>query len=342
MRLNDTGALLETPEGPFEFIDQVGTVVDRRREELHSSLSAASPFIAPKFFYDPLGCALFDAICALPEYYPTRTESGIFERHLDDIAAAIGPGGTLIDLGAGSCRKAELLFPALRPATYAAVDIAAEYLRSTLEALHGRHPSLPVIGLACDFSDGLRLPAAVPADKRLFFYPGSSIGNFSPVLALEFLRGLRAQAGDDGGLLIGVDLVKPAAVLEPAYDDPLGVTAAFNRNVLLNVNRVLGSDFALADWRHVAILVDDGAGAHIEMHLEAATDVTVRWPGGSLRRLRGERIHTENSYKYTAEGFADLLERAGFSLSAQWSDAAGWFAVFFARAGAAARQLPES
>ena len=263
-------------------------------EELAQGLLQAVPQIAPKFLYDACGSKLFEAITELDEYYPTRTEAAIFERHLDELARACGSGHTLVDLGAGNCAKAARLFGALRPRRYVAVDISAEHLRRALGELQAQHPLLPMIGLGLDFTSALQLPPQVGSGTRLMFYPGSSIGNFAPDAATAFLRRVRAAA-PGGALLIGVDLVKPAALLNAAYDDALGVTAAFNLNLLRHVNRLLGSDFDVAQWRHIAFF--DAARARVEMHLQARCDLQVRWPGGTLSLRTGARIHTENACK---------------------------------------------
>ena len=319
------------------FFDLTGLAGAAPAQQLAASLSAPRAWIAPAFFYDPLGSALFAAICELPEYYPTRTEREILDRHLPAVAQAVGAGGTLIDLGAGDCRKAESLFAALRPARYVAVDVSVQYLRVVLEALAPRHPGIEVVGVGADFAGGLRLPAGIVRGAPTFFYPGSSIGNFDAAEAAAFLRGLHGQAvaGEPAaGLLIGVDLVKPPDELARAYDDALGVTAAFNRNALAHANRVLGADFDVRDWRHVALW--NAQASRIEMHLEALRPVAVRWPGGLRRFEAGERIHTENSYKYTASGFEALLRRCGWRCTHRWTDARERFALFHARADGAA------
>jgi len=305
---------------------------------LLAGLRAPRPFVSPKFFYDALGSRLFCAITELDEYYPTRTEAAIMAAASAEIRAAWGaPGCTLIDLGAGDCEKASRLFAALDPAQYVAVDISESFLEQSLDCLRQRFPSLPMLAVGADFSRELELPAEVRREARLFFYPGSSIGNFTPGEARAFLSGLRGHLDDDGGLLIGVDLVKDRATLEAAYDDALGVTAAFNLNLLRNVNRLAGTDFDPADWRHVAFF--DEAHSRIEMHLEARRPITVRAPasrdgapGLERRFAAGERIHTENSCKYRLEDFRALLESAGFAARHGWTDPRGWFAVILARA----------
>lgn len=299
------------------------------REELMRGLARQPAHVAPKFFYDALGSRLFDAITALDEYYPTRTEAAIFAAHAGEMAAACGTGRPLVDLGAGNCAKAASLFPALQPSQYVAVDISVDFLREALTALQQRHPALPMLGLGLDFSSALDLPDAVQAGPRTLFYPGSSIGNFTPDEALVFLRRVHA-ACDGGALLIGVDGVKDSAVLEAAYDDPLGVTAAFNLNLLRHVNALIGSDFDPRGWWHVAFF--DAAASRIEMHLEARVAQTVRWPGGERRFEAGERMHTENSCKYRPGDFEALLHDAGFRGVRRWTDARGWFHVFAAQA----------
>jgi L-histidine N-alpha-methyltransferase len=300
------------------------------KAELLAGLGAATATIAPKFLYDALGSRLFAAITELPEYYPTRTEAAIFERDKEDMAKALGPVATLVDLGAGNCEKAARLFNAFRVRRYVAVDISATYLRDSLACLQREHPDMDMLGIGLDFSARLALPPEAGTGPRTLFYPGSSIGNFTPDAALAFLRQAH-DAAAGGALLIGVDLVKPVDVLEPAYDDPLGVTAAFNRNMLLHLNRLAGTDFDIADWRHVAFY--NSAESRIEMHLEAQRDLTVGWTGGARRFARGERMHTENSCKWRADDFADLLIQAGFTRLRRWSDERGWFAVFLAFAG---------
>jgi L-histidine Nalpha-methyltransferase len=310
------------------------------RDELVAGLLQTPAEIAPKFFYDALGSRLFDAITELPEYYPTRTESGIFAQHMPDMASRLPARAVLIDLGAGSCAKAARLFEPLQSAAYVAVDISVDYLREALRALQQRHPALPMLGLGQDFSHTLALDGAVAdwlqqhgVDRRprVVFYPGSSIGNFVPSEALALLRQAHAACaagGPGGGLLIGVDRVKPVEVLEPAYDDALGVTAAFNRNLLLHVNRWLQADFQPAQWSHLAFW--NAAESRVEMHLHARVAQAVRWPGGERVFAAGERIHTENACKWTPADFEALLQQAGFGPALHWTDERGWFSVFWA------------
>jgi dimethylhistidine N-methyltransferase len=298
--------------------------------ELAAGLQARNAIISPKYFYDGIGSLLFEAICELPEYYPSRTETGIFSRHISEMAQVIGSASTLIDLGAGNCAKAARLFSQLHPQQYVPVDISAGHLEDAVLRLQQRFPHIEMTAVALDFSVSWQLPDEVRADKRLFFYPGSSIGNFDTEHALHFLRQLRAACNTDGGILIGVDLIKDSALLDAAYDDALGVTAAFNLNALRHINRLLGSDFEVRDWQHLAFF--NPQLSRVEMHLQARQDICVRWPSGERQFAKGERIHTENSYKYTVPSFLALLEQAGFGHARHWSDPANWFSVIHARA----------
>ncbi len=295
-----------------------------------AGLSAPKAVISPKFFYDALGSSLFSAICELDEYYPTRTEASIFDRYGLEMAAYCGQG-SLIDLGAGDCAKAERLFGVLSPKEYLAVDISVDFLRRNVGQLQQRYPHIKMMGLGSDFSQGLVLPEEVGSEKRIFFYPGSSISNFMPEEACKFLAQLGQLAGSQGGILFGVDMVKPKPILDLAYDDMLGVTAAFNLNALRQSNRILGANFDLRHWRHVAFFNE--AESRIEMHLEATKRMTVTWAagGGGTRTFEHqERILTEYSHKYTPASVDAMLGAAGLSLKASWYDPQRWFGVFFA------------
>ncbi len=302
-------------------------------QELAAGLSAPAASVSPKYFYDALGSQLFEAITRLDEYYPTRTEAGIFDAAGSEMAAAVAGASIshacLIDLGAGNCAKAARLIPQLQPQQYVPVDISVDFLRDAAGQVQGLFPTLDIVGVGMDFSSGLVLPPEVQAHDRVFFYPGSSLGNFSPAQALGFLQHMADPAqGRARGLLLGIDLVKDRATLEAAYDDAPGVTAAFNKNLLRHVNRLLDADFDLHQWRHVALF--NQAESRIEMHLEALADLTLCWPGGERRFRTGERIHTESSYKYTQAGMTALLQQAGFTQTRCWTDPRGWFAVFWA------------
>jgi len=299
--------------------------------EARAGLLHPAAQVAPKFFYDALGSRLFDAITVLDEYYPTRTEAAIFQAHGATMAEAarrrIGRPFDLVDLGAGDGAKAARLFQALQPARYLAVDIATAHLQPALHKLQAAHPALPMVGIGLDFSQRLHLPATLCPGPALVFYPGSSIGNFDPDAARRLLREARTLAGG-GALLIGVDLVKDTATLEAAYDDALGVTAAFNLNLLRHLNRLIGSDFDPRQWRHRARF--DTTASRIEMHLMARQALTVHWPGGERRFEAGEGIHTENSYKWTLPAFEALLRDAGWHDPQHWTDERQAFAVVLA------------
>jgi dimethylhistidine N-methyltransferase len=300
------------------------------REEIERGLRADKVSFSPKFLYDPLGSVLFEAICELSEYYPTRTEAEIFSSHLSDIARTIGSGATLIDLGAGNCAKAATLFPRLHPEQYVPIDISIDHLREAVRRLQERFPHIEMTALGMDFTAQWQLPDEVRREKRLFFYPGSSIGNFDPRQALTFLKQIRAACDEDGGILIGVDLIKDVSLLENAYDDALGVTSAFNLNLLRHINRLIEADFEVRDWQHRAFFNADVG--RVEMHLHAKKDVLVRWPNGERQFVKGEGIHTENSYKYTVPQFLQLLQQAGFGRAHHWSDKKAHFAVIHAEA----------
>lgn len=304
---------------------------DAERAILLASLLASPASIAPKYFYDTLGCTLFTAICELDEYYPTRTERAIFDDHRHAIAAAIGTGVQFVDLGAGDGRKAEEWFGALAPRSYLAVDIAAPAVASTVARMKASYPSLRSLGVVADFSSNLDLFGYLWPMRTLFFYPGSSIGNFEPIDAQRFLRSIHAHCADRPGsaLLIGVDTKKDPRILEAAYDDALGVTAAFNRNVLRHVNSMLGGNFQPRAFAHRALYNADPG--RIEMYLEASAPQHVRLRDQIRQFDTGERILTEYSYKYTPSEFQMLLRQAGFAYARCWQDAANTFAVFLAR-----------
>ena len=305
--------------------------LDTRAEldALERSLLAPAASIAPKFFYDVLGSTLYNAIVLTPEYYPTRTEAAIFEQFRDDIAAVIGTGKQFVDLGSGDSVKAEKWFASLRPSRYVAVDISATALTEALSRLAGNADAPELAGLITDFSRVLDVTPVLAPQPSLFFYPGSSIGNFLPDEALWFLKQIRAHCHGHGcGLLIGVDAKKDSARLDAAYDDALGVTAAFNLNALRHVNALLGTDFDVRDWLHRGFY--NPALGRIEMHVEARREVNVKVRGHTRRFAAGERIHTENSYKFAPDEFRALLVEAGFTDIRLWQDARGDFSVFYA------------
>lgn len=298
-------------------------------DDITRGLNQRPARISPKYFYDQHGSRLFEEITRLPEYYPTRTETALMQQHAADIARAVGVGRTLVELGAGNCQKARTLCRLVQPACFVGVDISADFLQAAVQGLRDDFPGLDARAVGGDMTQGVALPDDIPRTGRLVFYPGSSIGNFDPPHALDLLAHMRELIDDDGGLLIGIDLPKDIHVLEAAYDDAAGVTAAFNRNVLRHVNRLIGSNFDVERWQHRAFF--NRGESRIEMHLEALADFDVHWPGGGRRFDQGERIHTENSYKYPLPVFTDMLARAGFAQAQAWTDERGWFAVVHAR-----------
>jgi len=320
----------DKPAG-IRIVDRSRAAEHDERAEVVARLLANPANVAPRYFYDELGCALYGAICRLPEYYPTRTEVALFREHRADMAKAAGAVRQFVDLGAGDCCKAQSWLPFLDPARYVAVDIAAEELRRSLDRMAPDFPQVEMVGVVADFQDGLPLEGVLDERATLFFYPGSSIGNFTPREAVRFLASIRSQCvpRPGSGLLIGVDAKKDRAILDAAYDDSLGVTAAFNRNLLAHLNHRFGFDFLVEAFEHVGFY-NEGEG-RVEMHLEASVEQAVKLGGGAVRRFaRGERIHTENSYKYRAEEFEALLGEAGFDHVRRWAAPADAYFVFLA------------
>jgi len=303
-------------------------VSDPVAEEVLQGLAKTPRRIAPKFFYDQKGSVLFDAITELDEYYIPRVERAIFAEHARAICAAIGTGKTVIEPGAGSCEKIKWLLPELRPAVYVPMDISAEHLRTSVEALQNDYPKLNVAPRICDHTAGIELNGyLLSGAAQVFFYPGSSIGNFEPRAVIEFLRDMRAQMQGAGGLLIGVDTKKDRKILNAAYNDSQGVTANFNLNILNHLNSLLDGDLSTDNFEHLACYNEDEG--RIEMHLKCTRAHTASLAGEKLEFAAGELVHTENSYKYRPDEFATLAARAGFRRSHLWQDARGWFAVMY-------------
>lgn len=293
--------------------------------ELCQGLRAEPPAVSPKWFYDEAGSRLFDRICALSEYYPTRTELALLQAHAPEMAERLGPQVQLVEFGAGASVKVQVLLQALqRPAAYLPVDISGDYLLQVLPGLQARWPGLAVQPVVADFTQPLALPPLTPGARRAGFFPGGSIGNFTPAAARQLLRGFRETLAG-GGLLVGVDLVKDPARLHAAYNDSAGVTAAFNLNLWARANRELGADFDLDGWFH-------GAFYHpglqrIEMHLVSRRAQVVHIAGQRFRFDEGQSVHTENSCKYTVPGFQALACSAGWRPGAVWTDPERLFAL---------------
>lgn len=312
------------PAQPIHFHDLHPTPADMRADVL-AGLTQPQKRLAPKYFYDAEGSRLFDAICELPEYYPTRTEIAVLRRDGPAMAARLGRDALLVELGSGSSLKIRVLLEALQPAVYVPVDISKDHLLASAEALAASFPDLQVHAVCADYSVPFSLPVDDHDHPRVAFFPGSSIGNFEPTDAERFLRRVGDLLEPGGRLLIGVDLIKERRVLEAAYNDADGVTAAFNLNLLARINRELEGNFDLGRFRHSAWFNPDSS--RIEMHLLSTRDQRVRVAGQTFAFGEGESIHTESSYKYSSEGFHDLARRAGFEPEQVWTDPAPLFSV---------------
>ena len=298
-------------------------------DDVISGLSRPQKELPPKYFYDERGSALFEAICELPEYYPTRTETAIMRSHARDMARHLGPRCALIEYGSGNSQKTRILIGELAPAVYVPIDIAAAQLKASSAELARAFPGLPIVAVCADYSRPLVLPPVdgVDARRRVIYFPGSTIGNFTRDEAAEFLAMSRAVAGAGGGLLIGVDLKKDPARLNAAYNDAQGVTAQFNLNLLARINRELNADFDLSAFRHYAYY--NAALGRIEMHLVSLRDQEVTIKAHVIRFRSGETIHTENSCKYSVEEFQALARAAGLAPPECWTDPERLFAVHY-------------
>jgi L-histidine Nalpha-methyltransferase len=316
---------------PVHFYDETPEEIDFREEVLRG-LSATPKHIAPKFFYDQRGSELFDKICQLPEYYIPRVETDILRSCARELARLVGPDCMLVELGSGASRKVRLVLEALRPEAYCGVDISREYLLQSTYRLARDYPWLEVHAACADLCRPLAISDLPKRRRRLAFYSGSSIGNFEPVEAREFLHGLHSLLGPDGMVLIGVDLKKDARILHAAYNDRAGVTAAFNLNLLARLRGELGAELDVAGFGHEAFYND--AAGRIEMHLVSRKPQRIRLHGSSFALAEGERIHTENSYKYTVEEFRTLAHRAGYAVERTWTDAGQMFSVHYLRIAA--------
>lgn len=301
--------------------------------DVRAMLASRPRAISPKWFYDERGSQLFDAICELPEYYPTRTELAILLRHAPEIASHIGPRAEIVEFGAGSLRKVRLLLDALRePARYLPIDISGEHLARCAAELQRDYAGLDVQPVVADYTQRLLLPAPLPhAGRRVGFFPGSTLGNFTPEEALHFLV-VAGQVLRGGALLLGADVVKDPQVLHAAYNDAQGVTAAFNLNLLERANRELGTDFDPSKFWHSAFY--NAPRSRIEMHLVSRERQRVRWGADHFEFDEGEAIHTENSYKFTIEGLRALAVRAGFRPGPVWTDEKRMFSVHWLHAPA--------
>ncbi|MDP2706543.1 MAG: L-histidine N(alpha)-methyltransferase [Burkholderiales bacterium] len=297
------------------------------QEEVLQGLASRPRRIAPKFFYDERGSRLFDAICELPEYYPTRTEMAILESCADEVARLAGPDGTLIELGSGASKKIRLLLEAVRPHQYLGIDISREFLRESTQQLAHDYPWLNVHATCADFMQDFELPGGAGEGEKLAFFPGSTIGNFEPHDALAFLQRVRRLVQPDGALLIGVDLKKDPQVLHAAYNDSAGITAQFNLNLLQRLREELGAEVNPQGFRHHAFY--NTARGRIEMHLVSRHAQEIRLNGRCFHFEAGESIHTENSYKYSVEEFHALARGAGLQPRQVWLDNGRLFSVHY-------------
>lgn len=295
--------------------------------EVLQGLQSPDKWLSSMYFYDERGSQLFDEICELPEYYPTRTELGIMEHNADAIAELLGPRVMLVEFGSGSSLKIRILLRHLDdPAAYVPVEISREHLMNSAQALQESFPDIEILPVCADFTQDFELPEPAHSPLRnVVYFPGSTIGNFDPDDALDLLKRMARLAGDGGGVLIGVDLEKDPEILERAYNDEAGVTAAFNLNMLERLNRELGADFALSRFRHRAIW--NPLRHRIEMHLISEAEQAVNIRGTQIHFDKGETIHTESSYKFTFERFANLAAQAGLTVEEVWTDDKQMFSV---------------
>ena len=302
--------------------------LDEFRESVVAGLSALPKTLPCKFLYDAEGSRLFDRICELPEYYPTRTEVALLTARAADIAALVGPGAVLVEFGSGAGVKIRLLLAALRaPALYVPVDISREHLAAAADSLAEDFPDLPIAPVCADYTAPFSLPPLPGARprRRVGFFPGSTIGNFTPAEATAFLRGAARLLGPGSMMIVGADLPKDASILVPAYDDAAGVTAAFNLNLLRRINRELGAGFDPAAFRHEARW--NPAESRMEMHLVSLRAQEVPLGPHRFAFAEGETIHTENSYKYGPHAFARLARAAGYQPLQVWTDLASLFSI---------------
>ena len=301
------------------------------RNAVLAGLSSGPRAIPARFLYDARGSALFDDICELPEYYLTRTETQILAERAGDIARLAGPGAALVEFGSGSSVKSRLLLDAMRDlAVYAPIDISRQHLDQSAARLRRDYPQLRVEPVCGDYMSLRALPRIAQDARRLGFFPGSTIGNLEPAEATAFLRRARQLLGDDGALIVGVDLRKDERQLHDAYNDSAGVTAAFTLNLLRRMNRELDATFDLSAFAHEAFYNSDEG--RIEIYFRSLADQTVRVAGRSFAFENGERVHTEYSYKYDLIGIEELARSGGFRLAEVWTDAAQRFAVACLRA----------
>ena len=304
----------------------------RFQEEAIRGLLSSPKAIAPKYFYDSRGSELFERITRLPEYYLTRTETSILEAHTDDLGALLGERWEMLELGSGSSRKTSILLDASHGhGVYMPIDISREQLLAAAGSVAARYPAVHVVAVCADYSKRIPVPRSHAEARRIIFFPGSTIGNLEPVEAGRFLTNIREHLGEGDAAIIGVDLQKTPSVLLAAYNDSAGITARFNLNLLERMNREVGANFDPRRFEHVAVY--DIAAGRIEMHLRSRGKQRVRIGETTIDFAAGETIHTENSYKYTREGFGRMASEAGFQITDVWTDASRWFSVWILAPG---------
>ena len=300
------------------------------RADVLAGLAAPIPAVPARWLYDRRGSELFEEITRLPEYYPTRTETALLERHSNEIAAMVGTDEAVVEFGSGSSTKTPLLLRAVHPAAYVPIDISGDFLRESAEALRAEFPDLPIHPVEADFMRRIELPAEIAAAAKLGFFPGSTIGNLVPRTAVDLLRAMKETLGDGSRLVIGMDRTKDVEVLLAAYDDAAGVTAEFNLNLLRRINAELDGDIPVESFRHRAIWND--AMSRIEMHLEALRDLSFTVSGRRFTFSAGATIHTENSHKYGYRDSRLLLRAAGWGVVRDWTDEREYFSIILAEA----------
>lgn len=312
---------------------QVEPIDTQFRADVLAGLGERQKAVPARWFYDHRGSGLFEEITDLPEYYPTRTERAILSRHCTDIGRAVGEGRAVVEFGAGSAAKTPLLLDCIAPAAYVAIDISGAFLRESCAKLAERYPTLPIVAVEGDFMRPVALPVEAEGHPPLGFFPGSTIGNMGPSDAVDLLRAMRSTLGDDAMLLIGMDRIKERDLLIAAYDDAAGVTAAFNLNLAVRINRELDGNIPLDALRHRVVWND--ALARIEMHLEAQCDIVFTVCGQNFAMDAGETIHTENSHKYDERSATTLLLAGGWEPVHSYRDEGNRFAVILAKAATA-------
>ncbi len=304
--------------------------LDEEQAAILQGLKSEQKFINPKYFYNHHGSKLFEQITELDEYYPTRTERKILQSRANDIAQLIEPNSLIVEPGAGSCKKIEYLLEALHPSVYVPQDVSAEFLKQSAQRLSNEYSWLDVVPVASDFSDPIEIPERLQSLRKYAFYPGSTIGNFEPEDALNFLKQMRQLVGDNGGMIIGVDLHKDNEILHAAYNDKKGITAQFNLNTLSHINDILDADFNIKEFEHVALY--NSKKQRIEMYLKSLKSSAYDVLGETVTFEKGELVHTEHSYKYTIEGIASLAQNSGFLLKHSWTDKKDLFSVNYLQA----------